>query len=303
MLQHRSILVCGNLTIDEIVGDSGSVSSPGGSALFASAAAGYLGGTVGILGNTGDDYPQSILSRITKLGLSTDFLKATGRPSTRFRITPRNNSRKLELIEQGDFITAPPNIRRFDGIHLGAVFNEIPPLLVKALRRKCKVLSVDLQGFIRVSSKSGLVRTVPRNLNHLLQQCEVVQASLDEARSQTHSRDPRRLLKHFLKFNVKNAIITMGNQGSWLGSPGHDFRYVPAFPDLEILDSTGAGDIFAGSWLATYLKTGDAAWASSVGSAFASLTSRKMGLSKFRLSRRELFRRAGWVYNRIRMEV
>lgn len=302
-LRHPSILVVGNLTIDEIVGDRGIIFSPGGSAVFVSAAAGYLGGRIGILGNVGHDYPTFVVRRLTKLGLRINYLKRTGKPSTRFRITRRDNSRKLELLQTGDPITAPPRMGKFQAIHLGAVFNEIPGPLVKTLRQRCKLLSVDLQGFIRVSSKSRIVRTVPRNLNPLLHHCEVVQASLDEALSQSRSRDPRKLLRHFLRFNVKHAIVTMGNRGSWLGSQGVGPLFVPAFPDPEIVDSTGAGDIFVGSWLATYLSTGDAAWSSSVGSGFASLTSRKTGLSKFRLSRRELFRRAGWVYARIKDDV
>ncbi|HEX4921382.1 MAG TPA: PfkB family carbohydrate kinase, partial [Candidatus Bathyarchaeia archaeon] len=72
---------------------------------------------------------------------------------------------------------------------------------------------------------------------------------------------------------------------------------VPAFRDPAVSDTTGAGDVFAGSWLLTFLSTKDPIWAASVGSAFASLASRKTGLSKFQLSRKELFRRASWVYD------
>jgi len=95
------------------------------------------------------------------------------------------------------------------------------------------------------------------------------------------------------------AIVTMGEKGSWLGSQSDGIYFVPPFSDRSIRDSTGAGDVFAGSWLSTYLKTKDPVWASAVGSAFASLASRKTGLAKFRMSRAELFRRAVWVYNHI----
>src|SRR2546430_12497846 len=99
---------------------------------------------------------------------------------------------------------------------------------------------------------------------------------------------------------VQHGIVTMGENGSWLGSQRNGSYFIPAFPDPRIRDSTGAGDVFAGSWLSTYLSTKDPVWASSVGSAFASLASRRTGLSKFSLRRRELLRRAGWVYNHVK---
>src|SRR3989441_7651851 len=99
---------------------------------------------------------------------------------------------------------------------------------------------------------------------------------------------------------VRYAIVTMGEKGSWLGSQRDGSYFIPAFPDRTIRDSTGAGDVFAGSWLSTYLSTKDPVWASAVGSAFASLASRRTGLSKFQMSRSELFRRASWVYNHVK---
>ena len=291
-------MVCGNLTIDELVLNHRVSISPGGSALFASGAAAKLGAKVGILGNVGTDYPTASLRRLEELSIGIKFLKKTTRPSTRFRITRLNGSRRLELLEPGTPIAALSGKQRFHGIHLGPVFNEISSSLSSKLRMSCQMLSADLQGFIRVSSKAGLVRTIPRNLDHLLGQCDIIQASIDEARTQTRSRDPRGILKRFLRLNVKHAILTMGNQGAWLGSREGKVYFVPAFRDPDITDSTGAGDVFAGSWLRTFLSTGDPVWSSAVGAACASLGSRRTGLSKFQFSRSDVLRRAGWVYNK-----
>lgn len=290
-------MVCGNLTIDELVMNHQISISPGGSAMFASAAAAKLGAKVEILGNVGADFPLAILRRFEKIGIRNRFLRKTTRPSTRFRITRFNGLRRLELLEPGKSIAAPLRMQSFDGIHLGPVFREISSSLARRLRKNCEILSADLQGFIRVSSKSGLVRTVPRNLNFLLSQCDIVQASLEEGRSQAHSGDPRRILNRFLRLNVRHAIVTVGSRGAWLGSREGEVRFVPAFPDHDVTDSTGAGDVFAGSWLRTFLSTGDPVWSSAVGAACASLASRRTGLSKFQFPRREVLHRAGWVYN------
>jgi len=293
------IAVCGNPTIDELVQNGKVHTSPGGSALFTSCAAAYLGSKVGIIGTIGEDYPPKILKRLKTLHIDIHFLRETPRPSTRFQITRNNGSRKLRLIEPGSHVVTQRSTGRFQGVHLGPVFNEIQSSLITTLRKRCEFLSADLQGFIRAVSGNGTVRTVPRSLNRILGRCDMVQASIEEARSQTRSRDPRAILNRFLAMRVQYAIVTMGERGSWLGSQRDGSHFVPAFPDRGIRDSTGAGDVFAGSWLSTYLSTQDPSWASSVGSAFASLASRKTGLSKFRISRTELFQRAVWVYNHI----
>ena len=291
------IAVCGNPTIDELVQNGKVHTSPGGTALFTSCAAAYLGSKVGIIGTIGEDYSPKILKRLKALDIDIRFLRETPRPSTRFQITRNNGSRKLRLIEPGSHVVAPRSTGRFQGVHLGPVFNEISPSLVNTLRKGSDFLSADLQGFIRAVSGNGTVRTVPRSLSGIVGRCDMVQASIEEARSQTRSRDPRAILNRFLAMRVQYAIVTMAERGSWLGSQDGRSYFVPAFPERSIRDSTGAGDVFAGSWLSTYLSTRDPVWASAVGSAFASLSSRKTGLSKFRISRTELLRRAVWVYN------
>src|SRR5260370_8255226 len=119
----------------------------------------------------------------------------------------------------------------------------------------------------------------------------MVQALIEEVRSKTRYRDKRGILNRFLAMRVQYAIVTMAERGSWLGSRDARSYFVPAFPERSIRDSTGAGDVFAGSWLSTYLSTRYPVWASAVGSAFASLSSRTPGLPKFRISRTQLFTR------------
>jgi sugar/nucleoside kinase (ribokinase family) len=80
-----------------------------------------------------------------------------------------------------------------------------------------------------------------------------------------------------------------------------DALHIPSVPESKAVDLTGAGDIFIGSWLATFLALKDPIWAGAVGAAFASLSVRGFGVSKFRFARRELFRRASWVYKNSRL--
>jgi sugar/nucleoside kinase (ribokinase family) len=294
-----NIAVCGNPTLDELVQKETVRISPGGSALFVSSAADYLGAKVGIIGNIGEDYPSNVLSWLKNHGLKLNLLKKTRGPSTRFRIGYHRGSRRLWLLHAGRSVESTWMGGRVEGLHLGPVFNEISESLVRSLRKKCGFMSLDIQGLVRKVNRSGEVQVFRRNLNSVLRMCDLVKASIDEAKSQNSLRDHQVILDRFLANGPKYAIITLGAKGSLLGIRNSKKFLIPAFPDKSIKDPTGAGDVYAGAWLTSYLRTKDPIWAASVGSAFGSLASQRTGLSKFRISRRELFRRTSWVYNHV----
>jgi len=265
--------------------------------LFASGAAAFLGSRTGIIGNIGIDYPQSFLTGLERLGIDLSRLTRMNGRSTRFGNVSSSMARKLFLLEAGKPVRYPQGQRRVDGIHLGPVFREISQPLAGLLREKSGFMSADLQGFVRSVRRSGRVFVERRNLSGLMKVCDMVQASMEEAGPQAHSTRRNAVLDWLSNSGPRYSILTLGQNGSVLVIRPDERLAVPAFQDRTASDTTGAGDVFAGSWLSTFLATRDPVWAASVGSAFASLASRKTGLSKFHLSRKELFRRASWVYN------
>ena len=294
-----NILVCGNPTLDELVQEKRVRISPGGSALFASGAVDYLGAKVGIMGNIGEDYPSNVLSWFKEHGLNLNLLKKTKGPSTRFRIAYDHGSRRLWLLHAARSVELTWKGGRVEGLHLGPVFNEVSGSLVRSLRKKCAFMSLDIQGLVRKVNRSGEVQVLHRNLDSVLRMCDMMKASIEEAKFQTSSRDHHVILDRLLAKGPKYAILTLGPRGSLLGIRNYKKFMIPPFPDKTIKDPTGAGDVYAGAWLTSYLRTKDPVWAASVGSAFGSLASQKAGLSKFRISRKELFRRTSWVFNHV----
>ncbi len=237
------ILVCGNPTIDELETPDDRLVTPGGSALFASCAAAYLGAEVRVLGNVGEDYPPATIARLGAFGLDVSSLRRSAGRSTRFRIKESAGSRRLSLLEPGARIVPLPLGERFDGIHMGPVFQEITLDLVKSLQSQTDFLSADIQGFIRTVSRTKSVRAEPRNIRRLLGKSKMVQASLEEAELQTGSRKPEEILNSLMSSETQFVVLTMGREGSWLGVRKGRPCFVPAFPEPRIVDSTGAGDI------------------------------------------------------------
>ncbi len=292
--------VFGNLTVDEIEGNGVVRFAPGGSALYVSATSAYFGIDVSVVANIGPDYPRDTLAWLKNKGIDVSAVRSISAPSTRFRLTYRNASRKLRILQPGSGLSVDTVEGHWQAAHLGPVFGEVKHALARLVRRHCRFMSLDIQGLIRAPRGDGSVRLVSRPLDPILRMCDLVKASREEARVLTAKKDPLDQAEALLVRGPKFAMVTLGREGTILATGKGGRFIIPSYPEDEAVDPTGSGDGFVGSWLATFLFTRDPVWAGSVGSAFASMMLRGRGLAKFRLSRWELFRRSAWVYGRVR---
>src|SRR5206468_2729008 len=181
------------------------------------------------------------------------------------------------------------------------VFLEVGLDTLNYARRHSKFLSVDVQGLLRTLGPKGLVRLERRRVDPFLSKCNLVKATEEEARAIAPAATRVSTARRLLHKGAQYAIITLGRSGSLLVEREGRAHHMPSVPESRVVDPTGAGDISVGSWLATFLFVGDALWAAAVGAAFASLSVRGIGASKFRFSRKELFRRASWAYKNSRL--
>jgi len=293
--------VYGNLTLDELDRNGKHLIRPGGSALYSSLAAAYLGARVSIFSNIGRDYPENILSSISSHLIDIAGVKKFDGLNTRFRISYNADSRRLEMVHPGRKLKPRHNLRSLQAIHLGPVFNEIGLDTLAYAWRHSEFLTLDVQGLLRTTGQDGFVRLARKNVNPFLSKCNLVKATEEEARVIAPASTIVATARELLRKGAQYAIITRGRLGSLLVKKyGGAFR-IPSIPERRVVDLPGAGDVFIGSWLATFISVGDALWAAAVGGAFASLSVRGTGVSKFRFDRGELFRRASWVYEKSRL--
>ncbi len=291
-----SLAVVGNLTLDELDRDGKLVVRPGGSALFTSLAAASLGAKVSIVSNIGRDYPESILSSLTKSKIDTSEVRRNQEETTRFRISYTAGSRRLDLVHPGKNIRPSKAWKIFDLIHLGPVFNEIGIDALSTARHRCNFLSVDVQGLLRTTTRRGHVQLQKRKIDQFLSKCNLVKATAEETRIVAPGKSLVASAKQFIRRGADFALITQGRSGALLATRDDIVLKIPSVPERQEIDMTGAGDVFVGSWLKTYLTTNDMFWSSAVAAAFASISVRSLGLDKFRFRRKELLRRADWAY-------
>lgn len=80
--------------------------------------------------------------------------------------------------------------------------------------------------------------------------------SIDDSADLTGLTDPAAIADFYQSLGPQIVLVTMGAEGVWLATP-EGGQPIPAAP-ADPVDSTGAGDSFAGAFLAWWLETGDA---------------------------------------------
>jgi sugar/nucleoside kinase (ribokinase family) len=91
----------------------------------------------------------------------------------------------------------------------------------------------------------------------------------------TGVEDPLSAAKKLREAGAGTVVVKLGAEGCAVFSSGEEFR-VPAF-EIEVLDTTGAGDCFAGAYLAALQRGCPAREAARIANAAGALSVRRVG--------------------------
>jgi len=149
-----------------------------------------------------------------------------------------SNIRTLRLLSRASRIDELP-AGKYDVILLNPVANEIPPGLVVESLRKAKLVSADVQGFIR-SPEPGPVRLIERD-GSFLRGIHVLHSDVAEFR-----------YLNLKPFSVEVLLLSDGPNPGKAYLRGRPYRFLPLKVDVE--ESTGAGDVFLGSFTGFYAE-------------------------------------------------
>lgn len=83
------------------------------------------------------------------------------------------------------------------------------------------------------------------DLKPLMEQLDYVFANETEAKAVTGHSEPDKMAQSFLEAGAKNVIIKLGAEGCLIANKRIFSKYIPACPDTNCIDTTGAGDSFA----------------------------------------------------------
>ncbi|MBS7654807.1 carbohydrate kinase family protein [Candidatus Bathyarchaeota archaeon] len=271
------IFFIGHVSVDNIQNVNGSNVQPGGAALYAAIAAKTLFENVYLVSVVGSDYPfLDVLNFFQR-----SFLKVSKAPSTRFTI--RYNAlweAKYLEASYGAGLMISPSLVPVKNIEPGSIvhISPLPPPKVKnivhALREKASktLISVNAwMGYIKGGNRS-ILREVASEVDFFI-------LNDSEAKALTEARSLSTALK-ILK--SKMLVVTLGELGAIISREDGEIQMIPAlrFPIEKLVDTTGAGDTWCGSFLSAYKQTGDLMKSVTAASIISSIKCSGWGFSK-----------------------
>ncbi|HEX9166293.1 MAG TPA: PfkB family carbohydrate kinase [Gemmatimonadales bacterium] len=248
-----SLLVVGSVALDSVYTPFGETADAlGGSAVYFSVA-GSLLAPVRVVGVIGEDYPVHELEALSSRGIDWSGVERAAGESFRWKGKYSYDLQSRETLETRLGVFAafnpvlPASHRDAEYLFLG----NIDPVLQMGVLdqvRSPKLTVCDTMNYWIQGKRKELLT--------LLERVDVLMVNDSEARELSGDWNIHRAARWILERGPKRVVIKQGEYGALLMEPGRAF-YAPAFPLEEVFDPTGAGDAFAGGFMAYLARTGE----------------------------------------------
>jgi sugar/nucleoside kinase (ribokinase family) len=247
-----SLLVVGSVALDSIFTPFGETADTlGGSAVFFSVAGAILH-PVKVVGVVGSDYPVKELEQLAARGIDWSGVEHAEGESFRWKGKYSYDLQSRETLETrlGVFAAFQPKLpakfRNSEFLFLG---NIDPELQLGVLDQvpNAKLVACDTMNYWIQSKRDALME--------LLKRVDILMVNDGEARELSGDWNIHRAGRWILKHGPKRVVIKQGEYGALLMG-GEQTFFTPAFPLEEVFDPTGAGDAFAGGFMAYLARSG-----------------------------------------------
>ena len=248
-----SLLVVGSIALDSIFTPFGETADAlGGSAVYFSVAGSVLH-PVKVVGVVGTDYPTAELERLSARGIDWSGVERAEGESFRWKGKYSYDLQSRETLETrlGVFAQFQPKLpgafRSAEYLFLGNIDPELQLGVLEQIERP-KLVVCDTMNYWIQGKKATLME--------LLTRVDVLMVNDGEARELSGDWNIHRAGRWILRQGPRRVVIKQGEYGALLIEPKRTF-YVPAFPLESVFDPTGAGDAFAGGFMAYLARTGE----------------------------------------------
>ncbi|MDD4308892.1 MAG: PfkB family carbohydrate kinase [Candidatus Cloacimonetes bacterium] len=240
-----SLVIVGSIALDTVSTPEGEVQDTlGGSAIYGSLAASSFCPTH-IVGVLGSDYPASGLQLLEEHGINLEGLDfkegKTFRWSGKYTNWNRAETLNTELNVFADFSPELPESYLCCKCLLLA--NIHPRLQLQVLNQ------INSYHHLACDTMNYWISLCKDELEQVIKRVDIVFMNEDELREYTGKKDVFEAAKEILTIGPEWVIIKRGEYGSVAVSSSNLF-FAPAYPVTKVKDPTGAGDCFAGAFMA-----------------------------------------------------
>ena len=276
-MSHNSILIVGSIALDTIETPVEKRSNVlGGSTTYSLVASGRQS-EVSIVGIVGNDFPSDGHSLYQSYASDLSDLKiAEGR-------TFRWGGRYHENWDDRDTLFTD----------LG-VFSDFRPVLTESNKNRSHILLANIHpelqrsviqqnqnpdAIIVIDTMNLWIETTLSSLEKVLSDSNILLINESEAFLLTNENDINNAARSLLKMGPEIVVIKKGSRGAELFSLTEHIA-VDAFPVTNVVDPTGAGDVFAGAFVASLANEDSKETALLYASASASISIESFGIEK-----------------------
>ena len=302
------LIVIGHLLKEKIIFADGKETCPvlGSPAAYASVAAARLGLKVGLVTKIGKDMPEKLLKVFEEVGVDTEGVRIGDNTTTNRLIYKKSGKKRLEFLKKADDISFKdipeqyllPSPSPLHPVFLIAPIDyEVSESLIKSLHTRGKRLSMELSGFGGASSSKNRKTQNQKTefLKRIARYFEIVKGGKEDCSCLFGNIAERMAADKFIEWGAKLSIITLGGDGALVAiskRTNPKFCIIPSFPS-NVIDCTGAGDVWHAGFLSEYLKGKDLYNSALFASALSSLLIEQTGGVK-----KERFPDSSQVYER-----
>lgn len=255
-------LVClGNMIVDDLVLADGRsrMGEPGGAMLYTSLGARLWNVHAGIVSPCGTDYPRETLAALEHRGVDLGGLRYLEGPGLRtwllYEPRARRVVHRLDAISHVDASPGPEDVpeawRAAQAFHLSPMpLASQRPLVESLARGERATISLDPHEPVREDNLE--------EWREVLALVNVFFLSEEELQLEGAASDPVSSLRRLAGGRLGTIVLKRGAEGGLLHDLRTDSTLYWAPKVVELVDSTGSGDAFAGGFLAGRIAAEDA---------------------------------------------
>ncbi|MBE5997965.1 MAG: carbohydrate kinase [Lachnospiraceae bacterium] len=228
------------------------------------ASAGFKTGMIGMVGD--DMFGKQIIGEIEKYGVDVSNVKVSGSYNTTlaFVSLDETGDRDFSFFRENNADTHlskddfdPAMVKESDIFHFGSLsfthekVREASEFAIKTAQDSGCIISYD-PNYRAPLWKSGKEAIDVMIMN--IRRTDILKISLEEAQMVADEQDAFACMEKIFAMGPKVILVTDGGNGIRFGLKGETGQ-AQAYK-MNTIDTTGAGDIFFGSFLAGFLKSG-----------------------------------------------